>query len=558
MEAPVPSQTDRISFSEKSYLEGLKYYANGEVEKAKEAYKNAISSCTSKDANLQFQYYVKLMGVYMFKNEYGDALSVLKEYEEKDLIPLHQKKLNVLSTQQSIYISSKEFEKALKSNLELYDLSIYTKDRSMEHQSLMVRVNIFNKLGKDREAETLMNRLLNTDGLSRSQKRFLLTQKGINAFYKNDFQAAIDNYKKSLKINKNSNIDGYENAIAMDYANIAEAYIELEKYEMAQKYLDSFRSIESNKVDNDIRRSVFKYELRLAKRLNLSNERIDALIDKTTKEQDALYKNRFDKELESLTEEKQKSEQLLKEKQQAEIEKLNFRNKALLVGSVFVILILAILFVVFKQKRDHEIKNLKNQQRLLRAQMNPHFIFNVLSSIQNLVKKDAKAASKFITKFSRLLRTVLENSRQNFVPLEDEIEVLKNYLDLQKLRFPDLFEYQIDLDDVLEGSMIAIPPMLIQPFVENAIEHGFKGMERPGLIEIRLTSNKAVSDSYINCCIVDDGIGYQMNPTATKKSASVELISSFIKKATGTAIRISYSDKGKSTGTVIQFKIPTN
>jgi tetratricopeptide (TPR) repeat protein len=558
MEAPVPSQTDRISFSEKSYLEGLKYYANGEVEKAKEAYKNAISSCTSKDANLQFHYYVKLMGVYMFKNEYGDALSVLKEYEEKDLIPLNQKKLNVLSTQQSIYISSKEFEKALKSNLELYDLSIYTKDRSMEHQSLLVRVNIFNKLGKDREAETLMNRLLSTDGLSRSQKRFLLTQKGINAFYKNDFQAAIDNYKKSLKINKNSNIDGYENAIAMGYANIAEAYIELEKYEMAQKYLDSFRFIESNKVDNDIRRSVLKYELRLAKRLNLSNERIDALIDKTTKEQDAFYKSRFDKELESLTEEKQKSVQLLKEKQQVEIEKLNFRNKALLVGSVFVILILATLFVVFKQKRDHEIKNLKNQQRLLRAQMNPHFIFNVLSSIQNLVKKDAKAASKFITKFSRLLRTVLENSRQNFVPLEDEIEVLKNYLDLQKLRFPDLFEYQIDLDDVLEGSMIAIPPMLIQPFVENAIEHGFKGMERPGLIEIRLTSNKAVSDSYINCCIVDDGIGYQMNPTATKKSASVELISSFIKKATGTAIRISYSDKGKSTGTVIQFKIPTN
>jgi LytS/YehU family sensor histidine kinase len=190
--------------------------------------------------------------------------------------------------------------------------------------------------------------------------------------------------------------------------------------------------------------------------------------------------------------------------------------------------------------------------------MNPHFIFNVLSSIQNLVKKDAKAASKFITKFSRLLRTVLENSRQNFVPLEDEIEVLKNYLDLQKLRFPDLFDYQIEMDDALEGRMIAIPPMLIQPFVENAIEHGFKGIERQGLIEIRLTNNKSASDNYINCCIVDNGIGYQMNPTTTKKSASVELISSFIKKATGTAIRISYRDQEKSTGTAIQFKIPTN
>jgi sensor histidine kinase YesM len=99
--------------------------------------------------------------------------------------------------------------------------------------------------------------------------------------------------------------------------------------------------------------------------------------------------------------------------------------------------------------------------------------------------------------------------------------------------------------------------MLIQPFVENAIEHGFKGIEQQGLIEIRLTKSKATPDTYINCCIVDNGVGYAINETKTKKSASVELISSFIKKATGTAISISYRDKEKSTGTVIQFKIPT-
>jgi tetratricopeptide (TPR) repeat protein len=558
MEALVPSQTDSISLSEKYYEQGIKYYQDNNLEKAKEAYKNAISNCSSKDANLQFQYYVKLMTVYMNKNEYGDALAVLNEYEEKDLSPLDQKRLNVLSTQQSIYFMMDQFEKALESNIDLYNLSETIKDKDLINQSLLVRLKILKKISRTEEIDQITEQLLKKEDLSNLQKSILITEKGITAFYEKDYMEAISNYKSSLSISRKSKLDGWENSIALQYSNIAEAYIELNKFEEAKIYLDSFRFIDQNKVGNNLRRAVFKYEIRLARSLNLDNKRIEELIDKTTKEQDAFYKSRFDKELESLTEEKQKSEQLFKEKQLAEIEKLNFRNKSLLVGSVFVILILAILFVVFKQKRDHEIKNLKNQQRLLRAQMNPHFIFNVLSSIQNLVKKDSKAASKFITKFSRLLRTVLENSRQNFVPLEDEIEVLKNYLDLQKLRFPNLFDYQIEMDDALEGSMIAIPPMLIQPFVENAIEHGFKGIDTPGFIEIRLTNNKAASDTYINCCIVDNGVGFQMNHTIAKKSASVELISSFIKKATGTAISINYRDKEKSTGTVIQFKIPTN
>ncbi len=558
IENPASSQTDSISISEKYYQEGIKHYENNDLEKAKESYKKAISNCTSQDADTQFRYYLKLLDIYIPQNEYGDALAALTEYHEKNLFPETQKKLNVLSTEQSIYSIMNDFEKALITNQKLYDLSILVNDINMENQSLIARVNLLRNLGQEINLEKLIDELLEKDNLSLKQKTNIIIEKGILAFYQNDFKTAIENYEYSLSLNKSSDIDGRDNSIAIDYANIAEAYIELGKYEKAQIYLDSFHAIEFNKVNNDIRRSVFKYELRLARYLNSDSKRIDSIIDKTAKEQDAFYKRRFNKELESLTEEKQKSEQLLKEKQQIEIDKLNFRNNALLIGSFLSIGLLGILFFTFKQKRDHEIANLKNQQRLLRAQMNPHFIFNVLSSIQNLVRTDANSAARFITKFSRLLRTVLENSMQNYVSLEDEVAVLKNYLDLQKLRFPDLFDYQLSIDEGIEESTIKIPPMLIQPFVENAIEHGFKGIESRGWIEIQLTNNSSKSNKVLNCKIMDNGTGYNLNKESSKKSASVKLISNFIKKATGSELSISFLDQDNKIGTVVEFQIPTN
>ena len=113
------------------------------------------------------------------------------------------------------------------------------------------------------------------------------------------------------------------------------------------------------------------------------------------------------------------------------------------------------------------------QQRLLRSQMNPHFTFNTLYAIQNQIKKDPEGAKDYMLKFSRLLRLILENSMQNYVQLEKEIDSLKKYMDLQLLRFPSKFNYQITLKDIEEDDLIFIPPMLMQPFVENSIEHGF-------------------------------------------------------------------------------------
>jgi len=144
----------------------------------------------------------------------------------------------------------------------------------------------------------------------------------------------------------------------------------------------------------------------------------------------------------------------------------------------------------------------KNELNLkaLRSQMNPHFIFNSLNSIQNFVIKNNSAeAVKFISKFAELMRQALSNSEEKRIKLENEIEFIENYLFLEKLRFKNAFDYKIVVGKNIDSSFITIPPMLIQPFVENAIIHGLKGVKRGGKIGVKF--NKIRNKSKLICKI---------------------------------------------------------
>jgi tetratricopeptide (TPR) repeat protein len=172
-------------------------------------------------------------------------------------------------------------------------------------------------------------------------------------------------------------------------------------------------------------------------------------------------------------------------------------------GLVLLIGIVSIL--IYRQnKLRTDQRTIVLEQRLLRSQMNPHFIFNALSNISNLIdKKDNTTASKYLTRFSRLVRHILDSTRSEQIELEEEIDNLENYLSLQKLRFGDKFDYQIKIDPGIDPEEVSVPPMLIQPFVENAIEHGIKPKEEKGHIDIRLKRQNGI----LLCEIDDDGIG---------------------------------------------------
>jgi len=159
----------------------------------------------------------------------------------------------------------------------------------------------------------------------------------------------------------------------------------------------------------------------------------------------------------------------------------------------------------------------------LRAQMNPHFIFNCLSSINRFIfKNDNKLASDYLTRFSRLIRMVLMNSSRKLITLEDELEMLRLYLDLERLRFKDAFDYSITTTNIVDAGAIFIPPLLLQPFCENAVWHGLMHKESKGHLNITISEVISEEDKVLHCVIEDDGIGREKAAEFKSKSAETE------------------------------------
>ncbi|HNR06986.1 MAG TPA: sensor histidine kinase [Saprospiraceae bacterium] len=140
----------------------------------------------------------------------------------------------------------------------------------------------------------------------------------------------------------------------------------------------------------------------------------------------------------------------------------------------------------------------------LRARMNPHFIFNCLNSINNFILKNEQAkASEFLLKFSKLIRHILQNSMFPLITLDQELEALRLYIEIEALRFHQQFEYRIRLGDGLDSMSIRVTPLIYQPFVENAIHHGLLPKEGPGHLELEIFEE---GESLV-CLVRDDGVG---------------------------------------------------
>jgi len=168
-------------------------------------------------------------------------------------------------------------------------------------------------------------------------------------------------------------------------------------------------------------------------------------------------------------------------------------------------------------QRKEQVKSLK--YKALTAQMNPHFIFNALNSIRSFVlNNDAKQADKFLTKFAKLMRSMLDSSREDYRLLSQEVEVLNNYLSIEQLRFDNQFSYTIEIAEDMEMDDIRIPSFLIQPYVENAIIHGVMNRE-DGEIKI----NFSREDNCVLCVIEDNGCGIQNAEVEDKQHKSVSM-----------------------------------
>ena len=178
-----------------------------------------------------------------------------------------------------------------------------------------------------------------------------------------------------------------------------------------------------------------------------------------------------------------------------------------------------IFFIILRnRKRKQNLKTnlILSEQKALRAQMNPHFIFNSLNSIQNFIlDRDDQKADLYLANFSSLMRRVLENSRHNQISLADELETLRIYLELEHLRFENKFEFAISVTDDIEQEEIFIPPSIIQPYLENAIWHGLMPSGENGMLLLKV---KKYQDNLLRIIIEDNGIGREASAKMRKKS----------------------------------------
>jgi len=179
-----------------------------------------------------------------------------------------------------------------------------------------------------------------------------------------------------------------------------------------------------------------------------------------------------------------------------------FNTVLLILLSVLFLAVLAIFFTLKRLKK----KNLQVQLQSLRREMNPHFVFNSLNSVnQFIASNDEIAANNYLTKYATLMRNVMNASNRDFVTLQEEKEALQHYISLEHLRFEDQFQFKITIDENLDHNQTKVPNMLLQPFIENAIWHGLRYKKDKGLLSVSIQKN----NDRIEAVIEDNGIGVE-------------------------------------------------
>ncbi len=462
-------------------LQGNYERAISDFLKAKRSYKDlgdhlGAAKCDNNMANC----YWEMEDMDKALEYYQSALNVYRS------IDAHVQAARTLGNIGLIYRSKGDYKKALK-NYHL-SLEMNLKHKDLWHASIDLQ-NIgaaYNYLGKHGEAKSYFTRSLEIADSIGSKKSVMYASQSLAAL-----ETELGNYDKAIQ--------GLQHALEM-----AE---ELGSKEKIKNIYESFANTYEAMGD---------FENALICRRDYEKWK-DSLINesqmKRVKELEIKYETaEKDKQLALLANEKK-----LQEKERARQATL----KQMFVGGFLLMALLAgLIFYILRQRlknqrtlatKNDQIKTANFQQRLshlelkaLRAQMNPHFTFNCLNSINRMILEgDTEDASRYLTKFSKLIRLVLESSKKNEVPLTDELAILENYVQLESLRFKGKITYRTAIDPAIDLDTTYIPFMILQPLVENAIWHGLMPKKEGGTILITIKKE----GDLLKCSVEDDGIG---------------------------------------------------
>ncbi|MBL7918753.1 MAG: histidine kinase [Bacteroidia bacterium] len=341
-----------------------------------------------------------------------------------------------------------------------------------------------------------------------------------NYFIIEDYETGIEYCKESLKFRKYL----YPGEIISCYIKFSDYYNLKKEPLKALVYLDSMKM---NLTYINVQYYWLNYYQRYYEYNKNAGNTKEALygIERYNALKDSVYNVDKSKEINELVQKYDKAENEKKIMElNAEREIASVNTKFLIAGVIASLFAIIIIIFFYRQSLvKNKLKTIETEQRLNRARMDPHFFFNALSSLQGLVNDDKrkKEASDYISNFSKIMRQSLESTYLETVSIEDEIDFLKNYLELQKLRTGNKFNYSFNYDKDLEINELLIPSMMLQPFIENSIEHGFVDIDKDGSITI----NFSVKENNLLIKIIDNGVGLkQANKSKDHTSRAIQII----------------------------------
>ncbi|HUX96510.1 MAG TPA: histidine kinase [Bacteroidales bacterium] len=505
-------------------------------------------------------------GFYFESVDYfNSSIEIAKKLKLKGLVPWNYLSLADLY---SAIGDVKQFQNSL---YKLIEASQNDKDSAfLKRGYYLLGTSYTEKVRDYHKADSLLN-LCRELALKKNDSNYIalsFANLGWNEYLEKKFDKALKFYNNSLSYSLATKTHAFA---ANAYGNLGTIYRDLGETKNALKNYQL--SIEQAQIINDLYDLQWVYndmsELFLRQRDTSRAYQAYVMFKKYSDEQ--IKKS----STQGLTDARIKYEADTRNKE-LELLSLRLRNHKLVIygSSGLLLLSLAIFLLILNRARinnqrrisemNHKIAEVR--QANLRQQMNPHFIFNTLNSIQYyMYQHDKLATNNYLTKFSSLMRKVLENSQHTSVPLRDELDALKLYLDLEIIRFKDKFTYEISVDEELDTLLYKVPTMLIQPYVENSICHGLVPAEKKGSIKIELK----LKDDYISCIIEDNGIGREAAMEKKKKSENnhnslgTRIVTSrldLVNALYGTSLKTIYTDlkndNGESEGTRVEIQIP--
>ncbi|MCA6363976.1 MAG: histidine kinase [Bacteroidetes bacterium] len=468
---------------------------------------------------------------YFYGGEFDKALPISEECLAKSRAINYSFGISsALADIGSIYMNLKNEKKGVEYFMACKPFADSLKGTTYESQIYQLLASAYLESNQHDSAQVYINKAIRTAELQQDKKVYAACQASLAniLIYEGRYNEAIEVARRSIALCREIN---FKAQIINNYVILRNIALKQGDHKLALTYFEAYAGLKDT----------------------LRNDQT------LLKEQEKEYVYTLEK--------KERENQLLLQKNQIQEFQIS-KTRYVIFGFIFLLLLLLMIgTLLFRQARlKTENWKMSAEQKLLRAQMNPHFIFNSLNSIRYFIlSKQNAQAENYLATFSRLIRNSLESSIDDTVSVDREVEMLKDYLGIEALRFNGVFEYEIHIDDALKVNTVRIPQLMIQPFVENAIWHGLLPKKNNRKLLIQLLPG--ADSGKIRCVIDDNGVGRtaaaQNKSLQKEKHLAIEFVQQRLllyKKAYHSDCRLTLTDKfdenGDADGLCVVLELP--